>query len=253
VAPEREPPAPPAPKPAPAPPSTFAMPAAEAEFEIEMEAPPALERKPPAPPVAAPPAAVAAPPAAKLAPPPEPRVAAPAAPAAAPPPVAKAAPPAAPAAAPAAPSPAPPSPTSPGVDLLKEIAKGGAKPLVDAGQALDASKKFSRWKPVREAKAAEAVDESLAAIAEPERAKHVEAKKLARLLVSEIRMYNEAKVAVGKKNKDLYERLKDDIERSKQSYVDRVGKDIAAKTTYFHDELVATLADGDAAALGRSS
>ena len=48
----------------------------------------------------------------------------------------------------------------------------------------------------------------------------------------------------------LYERLKDDIERSRQTYVQRVDGQVAAKSNYFHDELVATLAEGDADILG---
>ena len=88
-------------------------------------------------------------------------------------------------------------------------------------------------------------DESLAAIPEAERPKHVEAKKIARLLVSEIKLYNEAKVAVGRKEKDLYERLKEDIERSRATYDERVDKSIAGSTDYFKDELVATLADNE--------
>jgi hypothetical protein len=135
---------------------------------------------------------------------------------------------------------------------MKEMVKGGAKPVVEAGQQFQpAAGRVSRWKPVREQVKGGEVDESLAAIPEAERSKHVEAKKIARLLVSEIKLYNEAKVAVGRKNRDLYERLKEDIERSRANYIDRVGQDLSARTTYFRDELVATLAEGDAGALGK--
>jgi hypothetical protein len=136
----------------------------------------------------------------------------------------------------------------------RELLKGGAKPVVDAGQSLAAPKVSSRWKPVREQmKTPEAVDPSLAAIPEAERGKHVDARKIARLLVSEIKLYNEAKVAVGRKNKDLYERLKEDIERSRQTYLQRIDPDVAAKSNYFHEELVSTLAEGDAEVLGKAA
>ena len=72
----------------------------------------------------------------------------------------------------------------------------------------------------------------------------------ARLLVSEIKLYNEAKVAVGKRNQDLYERLKEDIERSRQMYNERYPAKITSTTNYFFEELVNQLADGDRAALG---
>jgi hypothetical protein len=170
-------------------------------------------------------------------------------------------------AAPAPPAPAPPAAASavasaPAPEVAapaeksgtldpRELLKGGAKPIVDAGQATSSPKVTSRWKPVREQmKTGEVVDPAMAAIPEADRAKHVEARKIARLLVSEIKLYNEAKVAVGRKNRDLYERLKEDIERSRQTYVQRIDADVAAKSDYFQDELVATLAEGDGDALG---
>jgi hypothetical protein len=80
--------------------------------------------------------------------------------------------------------------------------------------------------------------------------KHDEARRFARLLVSEIKLYNEGKVEQGRKNKDLYERLKEDIDRSRQMYDERIPEDVRKATNYFYDELVRILADGDAAALG---
>ena len=80
--------------------------------------------------------------------------------------------------------------------------------------------------------------------------KHDEARRFARLLVSEIKLYNEGKVEQGRKNKDLYERLKEDIDRSRQMYDERIADDVRKSSNYFYDELVRILADGDAAALG---
>ena len=80
--------------------------------------------------------------------------------------------------------------------------------------------------------------------------KHDEARRFARLLVSEIKLYNEGKVEQGRKNKDLYERLKEDIDRSRQMYDERIPEDVRKATNYFYDELVRILADGDANALG---
>ncbi len=79
---------------------------------------------------------------------------------------------------------------------------------------------------------------------------HDDAKRFARLVVSEIKLYNEAKVTEGRRTKDIYERLKDDIERGRQMYHDRVPAAIRDATDYFHDELVRILAGGDATALG---
>ena len=80
--------------------------------------------------------------------------------------------------------------------------------------------------------------------------KHDEARRFARLLVSEIKLYNEGKVEQGRKNKDLYERLKEDIDRSRQMYDERIPDDVRKQSNYFYDELVRILADGDAGALG---
>ncbi|MGH9418384.1 MAG: hypothetical protein ACRD3J_00300 [Thermoanaerobaculia bacterium] len=80
--------------------------------------------------------------------------------------------------------------------------------------------------------------------------KQDEARRFARLLVSEIKLYNEPKVEAGRKNKDLYERLKEDIDRSRQMYDERISDDVRKTSNYFYDELVRILADGHAEALG---
>lgn len=80
--------------------------------------------------------------------------------------------------------------------------------------------------------------------------KHDEARRFARLLVSEIKLYNESKVEQGRKSRDLYERLKDDIDRSRQMYDERISEDVRKSSNYFYDELVRILADGNAASLG---
>jgi len=78
---------------------------------------------------------------------------------------------------------------------------------------------------------------------------HEEAQRFARLLVSEVKLYNEVQVALGRKNRDLYQRLKDDIERSRQAYNKRFPS-LAATTDYFYEQLVKILAEGDESALG---
>ncbi|HEX9981861.1 MAG TPA: hypothetical protein VGF69_01235 [Thermoanaerobaculia bacterium] len=80
--------------------------------------------------------------------------------------------------------------------------------------------------------------------------KHDEARRFARLLVSEIKLYNEAKVEQGRRNRDLYDRLKEDIDRSRQMYDERIGEDVRKQSNYFYDELVRILADGKAESLG---
>lgn len=84
--------------------------------------------------------------------------------------------------------------------------------------------------------------------AEP--AGHEEARRLARLLVSEIRLYNEDLVEEGRRNRDIYARLRDEIDRSRKMYDERISADVRTASDYFTEELVRRLADGDPGALG---
>jgi len=79
---------------------------------------------------------------------------------------------------------------------------------------------------------------------------HRKAQRFARLLVDEIKLYNQAKVAEGRKNKDLYDRLKEDIEKSRSTYRKRYGNTAAADTDYFQVELVRSLAEDDISIMG---
>ncbi|MEM6701367.1 MAG: hypothetical protein AAF690_01615 [Acidobacteriota bacterium] len=79
---------------------------------------------------------------------------------------------------------------------------------------------------------------------------HEEARRLARLLVSEIKLYNEEQIEEGRRQGNIYEQLKDDIDRSKRMYEERIDQTVRQSTDYFRDELVRSLADGDAQVLG---
>jgi hypothetical protein len=87
-------------------------------------------------------------------------------------------------------------------------------------------------------------------VSDEERRLHNDARRFARLLVSEIKLYNEQKVKEGRTQGNIYERLREDIDRSRQMYDKRVAPPVAARYDYFHQELVNTLAEGDAAKLG---
>lgn len=87
---------------------------------------------------------------------------------------------------------------------------------------------------------------------EDERKIHVDARRFARLLVSEIKLYNEQKVIEGRSQRDLYERLREYIDRSREMYDKRVKPEVSKKFDYFHNELVNTLAEGDIEKLGEA-
>ena len=80
--------------------------------------------------------------------------------------------------------------------------------------------------------------------------RHEEARRFARLLVSEIKLYNERAVLEGREGGNLYRRLKEDIDRSRQMYDERIPADVRNSTDFFQEELVRILADGRPEALG---
>jgi hypothetical protein len=83
-----------------------------------------------------------------------------------------------------------------------------------------------------------------------EEARHEEARRFARLLVSEIKLYNEEEVDRGRANGDLYQRLKEDIDRSREMFEKRIPPEVRSNRDYFREELVRILADGNADILG---
>ena len=72
------------------------------------------------------------------------------------------------------------------------------------------------------------------------------ARRYARLLVSEIKLYHGAEVAAGRRERDLATRLGGEITRARALYDQRTSSHRAGTGNYFEEELVRTLADGDA-------
>jgi len=79
---------------------------------------------------------------------------------------------------------------------------------------------------------------------------HRKAQRFARLLVDEIKLYNQAKVAEGRRHKDLYDRLKEDIDKSRGTFQKRYGNTAAAGVDYFQQELLRSLAEDDISIMG---
>ncbi|MEO5894996.1 MAG: hypothetical protein ABIS06_04795 [Vicinamibacterales bacterium] len=107
-----------------------------------------------------------------------------------------------------------------------------------------------RWRPP-EAPAAAATNTSAATSPtstsdEEEQA----AKRYARLLVSEIKLYNEAAVRTGREHRDLLRRLHPEIDRARRLYEQRIPATVRRRIQLFDHELVQTLAGGDALLLG---
>ncbi|HEY8670733.1 MAG TPA: hypothetical protein VIL63_07835, partial [Terriglobales bacterium] len=81
---------------------------------------------------------------------------------------------------------------------------------------------------------------------------HRKAQRFARLLIDEIKLYNQAKVTEGRKHKDLYDRLKEDIDKSRATYQKRYGTSAASNADYFAQELIRNVAEDDVSLLGPS-
>lgn len=79
---------------------------------------------------------------------------------------------------------------------------------------------------------------------------HAEARKTARLLVSEIKLYHEQELKEGREHADIYQRLQKQIDIGREMYTHRVPPAILTSRDYFHEELVRILGENDASRLG---
>jgi hypothetical protein len=76
------------------------------------------------------------------------------------------------------------------------------------------------------------------------------ARRTARLLVSEIRLFNEPAVNEGRRQRNLMSLLAPEIDKARQAYNEQVPAGVRGHTDYFHQELIRTLAGGDPSLLG---
>jgi hypothetical protein len=95
-----------------------------------------------------------------------------------------------------------------------------------------------------------AATDPLAGLSPEDADMHRKAQRFARLLVDEIKLYNQAKVAEGRRHKDLYDRLKEDIDKSRGTFQKRYGNTAAASGDYFQHELLRSLAEDDISIMG---
>ena len=84
---------------------------------------------------------------------------------------------------------------------------------------------------------------------EPRSEEDTSARRYARLLVSEIKLYHEPALIEGRRDRDLATRLGGEIARARAMYEQRVPRHVRDRVDYFQDELVKTLANGDASLL----
>ena len=78
---------------------------------------------------------------------------------------------------------------------------------------------------------------------------HAAARRYARLLVSEIELYYKPQVVAGRRERDLATRLGEEIARVRALYGQRASPAVKQTTDYVREELIRTLAEGDASLL----
>ncbi len=127
----------------------------------------------------------------------------------------------------------------------KHIAKPAPEPepaeVVEVAHAASASAAAS---------APAAATDPFAGLSSEDADTHRKAQRFARLLVDEIKLYNQAKVNDGRRHKDLYDRLKEDIDKSRATFQKRYGNTAAATGDYFQKEVVRSLAEDDLSVMG---
>lgn len=79
---------------------------------------------------------------------------------------------------------------------------------------------------------------------------HKKAKRFAKVTVQDLAMYKKNEIAKGLENRDLYKRLKDEIDRSKATYDKRFDKIAEHNIDYLYEEIVRVLTKDDPGALG---
>jgi hypothetical protein len=149
------------------------------------------------------------------------------------------------------------------ISQRKLAQKEGSAEAVEPVQAGPGNDPFAAHAPLHSAKAQQVEEAAPAAMSAAAGASssvsipdgedgevHKKAQRFARLLMDEIKLYNQSKVNEGRKHKDLYDRLKEDIEKSRVTYQKRYGNTAAGSADYFNQELIRSLAEGDASLLG---
>jgi hypothetical protein len=76
-----------------------------------------------------------------------------------------------------------------------------------------------------------------------------DARRFARLLVEEICLYHGPKVEEGRNQRDLRDRLAQEIEQARKMYEQRITEDVRRRGPFFEEALVQVLAGGDSSAL----
>lgn len=140
---------------------------------------------------------------------------------------------------------------SPAIEMLCAVAEAALEaissrtPVTARGQASDAAEGRLELPVARPAPPPPPVDWSELTAEEHEQ--HLRAQRFARVLVADLQLYRAAEIREGKQARNIYGRLQDEIEKSREVYHRKFGP---AFTDYFHVELLRTLADNEEELMG---
>ena len=104
--------------------------------------------------------------------------------------------------------------------------------------------------PVPEPEPELAAEFNVSQLSSEEQELHRRANRVAKVSMQDIKMLNPDKVRLGRENKDLCVRLKEDIEKAHREYDRRFKPIMEHPVDYFYQWMVEILAEGDASALG---
>jgi len=76
------------------------------------------------------------------------------------------------------------------------------------------------------------------------------AERSARVLVGDMELYFPAKVALGQQQGNLYAAMRDELDRSRASFVDRYGAELESQHRIFYKTVIQQLCAGDPLRLG---
>ncbi len=79
---------------------------------------------------------------------------------------------------------------------------------------------------------------------------HKIAQRVARTIVSDIKIYNPQKIEQGIAQKNLYDLLKKEFDQGFRTYEDRVDPVVRGESSYLFENIVKTLCNGDPNVLG---
>jgi hypothetical protein len=111
----------------------------------------------------------------------------------------------------------------------------------------------SRPQPVRESQPSaptQMVPEPIEPAAELDPRTRSAAERLARVLVGDVELYFPAKVAQARTNGNLYGQLRNELERSRATFVERFGEGVEVQYRIFTSTIIQHLCDGDVSKLG---